>query len=211
MQKILLDYLAKAEGTIVHRNATETDITAPYGIYKTQHPEAQIFKAIDEDANKIGLNSDSTTWVQDDLDKLNESLDSSKMEQLAGIFYDTFLKDAHMILYPLECVITRFSLYVNSPKLANEVTQEAINLFIQNKFIKHNILVVDGAIGLNTNNALREVYNLSLRDNAWGYLFESYMLLMMSKNYAKLAASNQQKYLRYLNGWNNRLYTLASA
>jgi hypothetical protein len=49
------DIVGKFEGRVIHRNPTESDITAMYGIFRSAHPDAEIFKAIDEVAYKIGL------------------------------------------------------------------------------------------------------------------------------------------------------------
>ena len=213
MQRILLNYLAKAEGTQIIRNKTESDITAPYGIYKTMHPNADIFKEIDKIATKAGLSGDSKSWTKSNLDVLNEYVLKNNLSQtlkrLAAVFYDNYLEDAELNLYPQKAMITRFSLYTNSPKLANKATQDAINDFITNKLISHDLLTVDGDAGANTKQALKLIFDLCERDDNLGLLFESYMLLSMSKNYAKLAVLNHDRYLEYLNGWNNRLDKLA--
>jgi len=213
MQKILLNYLAHAEGTQIVRNTTESDITAPYGIYKSEHPSADIFKEIDKIAVKAGIHGDSKVWSKQSIKIINEYIAnnnlSQKLKNLASIFYDKYLEDANLGLYPPRAIIARFSLYTNSPKLANKATQDAINDFIKNKLIDSEILAVDGDAGENTNKALKLVYDLCERDENLGLLFEAYMLLSMSRNYAKLAVLDKNRYLVYLNGWNNRLDTLA--
>ncbi len=131
------------------------------------------------------------------------------MKILASSFYDDYLQDADLGAYPQKAIIARFSLYTNSPKLANKAAQEAINNFTSNKLIDSDILTVDGDAGANTKKALRLVFDACERDDNLGLLFESYMLLSMSKNYAKLAVLDSNRYLTYLNGWNNRLDALA--
>ena len=42
-KKVIMDYLAIAEGTTVHFNKGEDTITSPYGIYKASFPNAKIF------------------------------------------------------------------------------------------------------------------------------------------------------------------------
>lgn len=205
MTEKMMTYLGNAEGTKIHYNSSETDITTMYGIYKAAHPQASIFNLIDLIARNAGISNESSKWTHSDINTLNNYIiDNNLNESLeheAREFYDEFLKRLHLDKFPEEAQIAAFSLYTNSPKKGIMSVQSAINKFITNGFITNPILTVDGALGTKSASALDKIED--------GYLFEAYMLLEMSKQYSKLAVANSDKYLRYLNGWNNRLDSLA--
>jgi len=200
-----MQYLEHAEGNIVHHNDGESDITSPYGIYRKEHPEAAIFTEIDSVAHKLGIYQPSKEWSQSDIDAINQYIfnDNAKsiIKGLAANFYYQMTKPAHINDFPQDAQVAMFSMYINSPKRAKEACQMAINTFVKNKLIVNELLIVDGILGNKTITTLHKIHN--------GLLFESYMLLHMSSLYAKLAVSRPDKYLKYLNGWNNRLKYLA--
>ena len=102
-----------------------------------------------------------------------------------------------------------FSLHTNGPTLAWKSVQSAINKCIKNGLVNTSKLAVDGNPGNMTFGALKAVTAAVDSNPYGGLLFESYLLLEMSRQYEILAVANPDKYLRYLNGWNNRLAVLS--
>lgn len=207
-----MDYLAQAEGIKIHYNKNEIDITAPYGIYRAKNPDAKIFKRIDNIANKIGISLPSSSWNEQQIKMVNDYIEKHELRyefrELASEFYDSYLKDLDIEIFPKMSQIAVFSLYVNSPYLAIISIQTAINNFIYNELIDFNIIKVDGIFGPISKRAVKTI-TWTCQTKESGLLFEMYILLEMSRQYEKLAVSNPDKYLEYLNGWNNRLNKLA--
>jgi len=201
----IMRYLEHVEGDIIHHNAGESDITSPYGIYRKEHPEAAIFTEIDAVALKLGIYQKSSEWTQSDIDAINHYIHQGDikddLKELVAKFYYQMTKPAHINDFPQDAQVSMFSMYTNSPKRAKKACQTAINTFVKNNLIENEMLKVDGVFGSKTISALHKIHN--------GLLFESYMLLHMSSLYARLAVKKPKKYLRYLNGWNNRLKELS--
>ena len=200
----LMKYLGKAEGTTLHYNTSESDITTAYGIYRVAHPDAEIFKYIDRVADNIGITTKSKDWTTAEIDSIGIVLDDKNVLKLAEEFYTKFTLKAKLNEFPKEAQVAMFSMYTNSPKLAWKATQSAINKFESNELIDYKQQLVDGYPGETTYDGLE----LCTAANN-GSLFEAYMLLEMNRQYGKLAVSNPDKYLQYLNGWNNRMEALA--
>ena len=205
----LLEYLAKAEGTELHYNEGEVDITAPYGIYRKPYPNANIFKYIDGVARSLGIEVPSREWTEEEVLLIDNALDMQKINELAMEFYIGYAKGARLDMLPAESQVAMFSLYTNSPKLAWKAVQSALNKFVKNGWLEFRLQAVDGAYGKSTEEGLQELLKIAESNSGYGYIFEAYMLLEMSQEYAKLAVSNPDKYLKYLNGWNNRVEALA--
>ena len=195
--KVIMDYLGVAEGTTIHRNKTEGDITSPYGIYRVAFPDAEIFKYIDKVADKW---SDSVDWDESDIEEVNAGLDQDEVLRLATEFYVGFLKGAHIELFPEEVRVTAMSLYVNSPKNMWKAVQEALlNLQKSGRLDSSLTLsVVDGGYGEKTRVGLESARGL-------GMTLEDNILLAMSNRYISLWKGNQAKFSPYLMGWSNRL------
>lgn len=211
--KELMNYLAKAEGTEIHRNSTESDITTGYGIYRAEHPKALIFEEIDIIASHLYLDSNSKNWSKSDLALLNKHIHQNnlqdKLKDLATDFYKDYMSDIKIDSFPPACQVAVFSMYTNGPLLAVKSIQDSINTMNSNGFIDYIEQSVDGVIGSKTLNGIIEVSKISEKDDTFSYLFEQIMLLNMSRQYSRLAVAKPDKYLKYLNGWENRLQYLS--
>jgi len=208
--KEVIAYLAKAEGTTVHRLKDEKDITAPYGIYRHAHPNAEIFKYLDNTAIALDIDEDSSKWSRSDIYEINDflSTESEDIEELASDFYEEYLKPAHLELFPPLCRVAMFSMYTNSPKNAwKSVQQSLLDVDKNNLGNNDDLSIVDGSFGRKTERGIIDVVQ-SL--NKQGHLyFETLMLSNMKTLYIRLAISNPDKYLKYLKGWDNRMNLLA--
>lgn len=205
----LLDYIYSVEGDKIHYNSTEEDITSPGGIYRFKHSNAKIFEYIDSVAASSEIYTKSNEWSKEDLNVINNNLDMIKVNELVMDFYTEYNKGAYLELFTPLVQTTVFSLYTNSPINAWKSIQSAINKFCTNDIIDYDIQVVDGKPGKKTFKGLEAINEVCYDCSELELLFESYILLEMSKIYAKLAVSNPDKFLIYLNGWNNRLDFLA--
>lgn len=201
----ILNYLAKAEGTEIHRNSTEADITTPYGIYRESHPDAAIFKYIDTVAQSIGIKTKSETWDQVTLDRVNKAMDRNEIARLALEFYNDFMTKLHLDIFTEQSQLAAFSLYTNGPLIFWKSVQATINKFTTNGWIDYIKQGVDGDYGRKTSNGLVLIQELCHKNNLYGYIFEGYMISHMQLEYARLAVANPAKFLKYLNGWNNRV------
>lgn len=204
----LLNYLEEAEGIKIHYLEGEKDITAPYGIYKYSHPNANIFKYIDQIALTKGITKDSKYWNESEIATINKAIDKETIKKYAKEFYEEYLKDAHLDLFPDLCKIAMFSMFTNSRKKAwKAVQQSLIDIKKTGSMIFESPLSrADGDFGTKTAKALSVVkfYN--------GYAplyFETLMLSNMKSQYIRLAAKNPDKYLKFLKGWDNRMNALS--
>lgn len=213
MTKELYEHLRIVEGTKLHRNDRESDITTMCGIYRTEHPNAVIFTVIDTFAKMADVYSPSSHWSDEEIERVDATLKANVTEEelfsIISDFYDDYTKGAHIDSMPVQASVAMFSMYTNSPKYSSMSAQGAYNMFVKNGFINGPILKVDGALGNYSVNAFRTVTQAATANPALGYLFESYLLLSMSKYYAKLIKNNPDKYLINANGWSNRLIALA--
>ena len=208
--KQVLEYLAKAEGTDIVYLQNEKDITAPYGIYRHAHPDAEIFKFIDSVARSIGIEHKSNQWDIGKVKRVNTALVGmqDEIDKLVSEFYEEYLKPAHLELFPPLCRVAMFSMYTNSPKNAwKSVQQSLIDVDKNNLGNNDDLSIVDGSFGRKTERGIIDVVQ-SL--NKQGHLyFETLMLSNMKTLYIRLAMSNPDKYLKYLKGWDNRMNLLA--
>lgn len=204
MEKFL-KYLAKAEGTEIHRNSTESDITSPYGIYREQHPKASIFKYIDHVANSNGITKPSASWSSSDIAKVNAKLDMGKINEHATEFYNDFITKLHLDIFTEESKLAAFSLYTNGPLIFWKSVQATINKFNSNGWIDYIKQGVDGEYGKRTRDGLLLIQEICTENKLYGHIFEGYMISHMQLEYARLAAANPAKFLKHLNGWNNRV------
>ena len=193
----VLDYLNVAEGSTLHYNSGELDITAPYGIYRHAHPDAKIFKYIDEVALTIGITSASSHWTNAVVTSVDNRLDSAMIRELACEFYEDYLSGAHLELFPEECKVAMMSMYTNSPKLAWKAVQRT--LIALNKSGKlgvrpEQLSKVDGSFGSKTSVALKLV-----KEQVDPMYLETMMLFKMLCEYVELGNA------KYLNGWKNRM------
>lgn len=194
--ELFVKKLSNVEGTIVHRNKNEKDITSPYGIYRYTQPKASIFNYIDQVANEIGITNPSTIWSSEDIDRVNKSLDSDKVFELAVDFYKTFTPlDLDSI--DINIAYAYFNIYTNSPKCANSAMQSTCNKFGES-------LKVDGIIGKMSKLSIENVLNSDINTKEFLYLF----LLACKDYYINITVSSPNNYIQYLKGWNNRVNAL---
>jgi hypothetical protein len=182
--------LGQLEGINLHRNKTEEDITAPYGIYRYAHPNAEIFKYIDSVARDLGIRGESKEWTTEEIEEINERLNSNIIRDAAIAFYRGFLNDIEL---PSEIMLS----YVNSPYLTMKAVQQSIINFQNQDLITKDFVPspVDGIWGKKTKKGL------SLIENHLHFLSE--FKSNMKTQYVQLALSKQN--FIYLRGWINRL------
>lgn len=213
MTPYLITHLEKVEGTKVHRNPTEADITSPYGIYKLNFPTEPIFDYINQIAKEVGVIKPSQQWNQTDLDYINQNIEQTNrlpyIKKLAESFYDRYTRNLPLDKLPELCQVTAFSLYVNSSANASKAIQMACNSLIKNYSLSIAPLSEDGVLGYSSQSALETITRFIGKSKEGALYFESLILLHMSKIYAELAVANPNKYLVYLRGWNNRLEALS--
>ena len=210
--KVILDYLEKAEGALIHYNEGEEDITAPYGIYRVAHPDARIFKVIDGTAREVGILYDSSEWTTNVVNKINSYIDNNIVLQaeIYGAveeFYNEYLNGAHLDMFPDECKIAMMSMYTNSNKGAWKAVQEALITLAKNDKLQikmEDLSTVDGYYGSKTAKALSKI-------DADPLYFETLLLLGMLDYYVELWYKNPNKYGKYLRGWKERMIRLSNA
>lgn len=204
----ILEYLAKAEGTRIHKHKNELDITAPYGIYRYAHPGAEIFRLIDELAGSVKVYAESKDWTEYDIDKVNKVLRGYEKEvrQAAYKFYKKYLATVNLDKFPKPLRLVFFSLYVLSPNTAIRVLQKAIRQAIPLGIIidtnLRDVSTVDGRYGNKTEKSLSFI-----PEN--GIMVIKLLIMSNAKTYlTKIASDNPDKYLLNLKGWFNRLDNL---
>ncbi len=209
--KTLLEHLRIAEGDTVHYLDGEKDITAPYGIYKYAHPDAKIFHYIEEIADVMSVDKKSAYWHDKDLEKVNATIDTIHIKNLASEFYEEYLKNAHLELFPNDCKVAMFDMYTNSPKGAWWSVQESIKqMKSTGKIIfEKSISKSDGSFGQKTDDAL---YNILVQVDGTkfgGVYFETMMISNMRVYYDKII-DNNEALEKFEKGWNNRMSHLQS-
>lgn len=197
--KEIMKYLADKEGTKIHFNQGEEDVTLPYGIYMKY--DSEIYKyltrlSIKETQEKISVKN---------MDYVNKIMDNELVYELAKEFYREFYKKAYTNAFPEDCFLTRISTYTLSPVNSNRAVQLAINDFITNKLISIPKLETEKGIFGNKTKASLYAVNKMLRINDHSLLFESYIVCNFQNIVDELVIDNPDKYLKYLKGWNNRL------
>jgi len=210
--KVILDYLREAEGSQIHYNNGEDDITAPYGIYRVAHPDAKIFKVIDGIARWAGILYDSSEWTTNVINRINGYIKNNVVMQAEVYeaveeFYKDYLKGAHLDMFTDECKIAMMSMYTNSNKGAWKAVQGALITLVKNDKLQvkmEDLSTVDGYYGSKTAKALSKV-------DVDPLYFEALMLLGMLDYYVELWYKNPSKYGKYLRGWKERMVKLSNA
>lgn len=223
--KFFLDYLKDAEGIKLERNSGEADITAPLGVYRKDHPEADVFSYIDSVAKSI-TTAPSNTWSPDVIKAVNAKLDSDVCYYLAYLFYKKFLAGANLSALHNETTITVASLYTNGPKAVNKSIQLAINFMMNKgvvKSVKGSNVGVDGAISP-TGETIKELVNIKNYVPELDYsdpeavkqyingmvnlVFDLSIMTMMKTQYIDLDQADEARYHKFLDGWDNRVNNL---
>lgn len=199
----ILDLLKGEEGGYIHRNSSEEDITNGYGIYRFQHPKAQVWAYIDNCAKSLGITSPSKTWTQIQIDSINHIINPEMDRYYSYVFYSSFFKNtglefSHKLVAP-----TVISLYTNGNKLYNLSLQRALNAMIKDGNIKCAKLVEDGVVGPKTLNVFKEISTKG--GNVLNEKLKLLILLYAKTYYTNLVASKPNEYLRYAKGWDQRV------
>ena len=185
----LLNYLALAEGKEVHRNEGEDDITSPYGIYKKVYPNEEIFKYLDNVAEEIGIYKDSSEWTQEDIDKINASMNIEIVKLYVKSFYVKYLKNTPYNILPNECKLAFFSMYTNSKTKAIKALQQSIiDMYKTLNLSTSKLSIVDGSYGAKTEMSIRMLVNK--KDKYLYYWLETLMISNMKTQYIRLVISH---------------------
>lgn len=198
----LVGLLKKVEGDKIHYNKGESDITSAYGIYRYQQPQAKIFNYIDTVAKDLGISKPSHEWGKEEIDLVNNNIDKEEEFNLAVDFYKTF---THLDLdqLGLELSYAYFNIFANTPKGANKAMQATINSLINNNKLDYKLLDVDGVLGPKSKKLIYDLVK-NYSDKELKLMF----LVHANEHYITLAVKSSEKYLKYLNGWYQRIKNL---
>ena len=188
LKDLIMEYLAEAEGTTVHKNSGERYITAPYGIYYGAHPQADIFKLLDKIGKANGIKYDV------DIDKINKIIKDE---------YEEEIKTAAWNFYMSEMVNRKLFTAVGK-KSGLSIFSNSVNagVTVGNKSVQRAVGVIeDGIIGSQTMKAINEYKYSDDKMN-------QDILKYMEGFYKSLVEQDPAKYYRFLNGWMNRLKRL---
>lgn len=186
----IMNYLARYEGTIIHWNRTETNMTTPYGIYRKSFPNAVIFKYIDA----LSVKYTGRVIRRRDLrqiGKLNNSLtrnERRRIKDMAWDFYlNNFMNPEVTDMLDGKEGMSFFSISVNGGRGRGiKSLYSATKLKLKNR-------VSD--VLLNKISELKRKH-ISLNDGMLDYMLNFYKYLIRK---------NPNKYGRYRNGWFSRL------
>lgn len=211
----ILDYLAQAEGLELHRNETEDDITSPYGIYKSIHPNEEIFNYIKTIGEDFGFPKNTRDWSKENINTFNELMSynqsiQTEIRNLARIFYLEYYSSIHLDLFPEEAQLAFISMYTTTTKHSKIAVQKTLQEIHKNGFINTKITDFDGIFGkIETIPALKESQQIYKKEGLfYGLWFEQKMITQMILHYDKLAIENPQEYKRYYKGWRDRMLIL---
>lgn len=193
----LIAYLDTAEGSSIHKNKTESDVTAFYGVYRKYHSSFEGWHWLDDIAEIFNLDYRNNYKDRKELNHLIQTRDNLRRmyNEYSELFHKRNMKKMHLGQFPsTKTALTYFSLTTNAgKKRATKVLQESLN----NLNIRTTI---DGDFGPNTLKNLLMVVDARALNEA--------MLKNMQRFYDRLIARNPDKYAIYKNGWTNRLNSL---
>lgn len=212
--KDILRKLRQAEGGRLHKNSGEEDITTGYGIYRHAYPNDEVFKYVDQVAASLGINKPSKTWTNEEIKKVDNMMDDEIELDYSLSFYETYFKGLEFEnMFP--CLVYPFAnIYTNSRKKAIESLQRSCNHYVKISYIaplfpNWKDIDTDGLIGPATRNAIKEITKVvtATKDNpeVYGNLFLYLFLSDVKSEYIDLAVANPNKYVKFLNGWDNRV------
>ncbi len=192
-KELILNYLASAEGLVIHWNRKESNYTSPYGVYKKSFPHAKVIKYIDSLFHKYKLNI--TRKNSKLINTYLTLIERTTIRELAYSFYvnefmnqkvDSVLKNKRL----KKTRLSYFSISVNGGVgRGNKALQTGLNV------------TVDGGIG---NQTLSVLNAFNGKDN----LLNVKLLNYMKDFYDYLIRRNFNKYGINKNGWYNRLRKL---
>ena len=197
----LIEYLEVTEGSKIHRNKTEEDITAFYGVYRYANPTFKGWVWLDFVSEISNLKDYRTNKKTRAL--LNKVIFSNKYYSeyysiLSKRFHRANMSEMYLDRFPnSKTAITYFSLVTNAGiNRASKVLQESLNnlglgleIEIDGNFGDESVIILDKV----TNS---EKLNKKMLEN-------------MQDFYDHLIKKNPSKYSIYKNGWANRLKALA--
>ena len=198
-----MDYLAKAEGSLIHYNNGERDITLPYGLYLQN--KSNLYHYIVELGESEGITTPTSSWSKDDISIVNELVEKSAygVRQLAKEFYMEFMRKAHLDLYPDACKDVIYSLYINSPKYSTMAVQRSIRNMVKSKRLDlnlHETSIEDGGWGTKTRKSLELIMK---QNKEFSWYFEEAIINNMEDIYEEIADTDSEK--KNLKGWKNRV------
>lgn len=201
----LVDKLYIAEGSTLHMNKNEKDITSAGGIYRYAHPDAKIWSYVDEVARSIGITSRSNIWTNDEIIRIDTALDKNKIKELVCQFYEGYTRGAKLELFPSKLAYTLFNIYANTPYGYWVAVQETIidmNEIGVINLPKDKVSIADGKPGSKTYESISAITKLDNKDLKY---FQALLCSNMKSWYVKLMVSNPDKYLAVVKGWINRM------
>lgn len=208
---VFLDHVKESEGGYIHRNKKESDITNSYGIYRGRPAGAAMTDLWDyiEDVGSSITTSPTNQWSGATIATVEALLDDKVEKYLSYKFYEKYLKGARLELFPRELVLIMSNLYTNSPKGAWMSVQEALRDISKDGILPiplSDLSIVDGDFGNKTRDSLLEFMRIA--DWKDKIIFRKAILLAMKTYYSNLIASNADKFLINIRGWNNRVEEL---
>ena len=216
--EVLLKYINELEGSKLHRNKNEHDVTNAYGIYRYQHPKDPIWNYIDSIAASV-TRAPSHAWDSKMITSIDAKINKATDLELSYNFYKKYLGALDITQYPEDLVVSVVTCFVNTQDGTWKALQEALNdchkynlfTFIPPKMQPNgNILLVDGKFGNTSKGALKAyVDNLKTKDvetqRLYNIIFKNCMLLYMKTHYAELAINRTEDFIGVLKGWCNRV------
>lgn len=195
----LIDYLAIAEGSSIHRNKTEKDVTAFYGVYRLYNKKFEGWWWLDDVANENGFADYRTNRTSmKALSKLihKDPILWNAYQAISTMFHRRNMTKMKLNKFPSsKTALTFFSLVTNAGK------KRAVKT-MQRALTEIGIPTTDdGAFGPGTARNLGKVKDAEKLNKL--------ILKHMQKFYDYLTTSNPKKYGIYAKGWKNRLKALA--
>jgi len=189
----ILEYLGRAEGTVIHWNRRESAYTSPYGVYKKSFPNSKIIKYIDSLFKKYALRETPGNAI-----KLNYLLSNDEKEQIRILAYAFYVK--HFLDKKLNAIFEEMKFYNSALTFfSNSVNGgKARGVKVLQKALK---LKADGILGKKTRTAVRTFKGSD-------EILNQLMLAEMYHFYNRLIKNNPKRYARFKRGWYNRLKNL---
>ena len=209
--KKLLDNLKEAEGGDLHRNSNELDVTNGWGVYRGKGL-GRNFKPLWDHIESVAVeisSEPSNQWSKNECELIDNLLDKEIEEKLSYLFYKDYFKNAHLDLFHKDLVILMSNLYTNSPEGAWMSVQEGLRDIVNDGILPipmNDMSIVDGDYGRKTRDALIKFKEIADRKDV--IILKKSILLAMKSYYIDLSVGNPDKFLRYLNGWDNRMEDL---
>jgi len=186
----IMSYLARYEGTVIHWNRGETNITTPYGIYRKSFPNAKIFKYIDMLSKKYTGKVIRRRNMRQ-IKILNNSMSKNERKRIydmAWVFYVNNFMDARITdMLNNKEAMSFFSISVNGGKGRGvKSIHSAVKLKLSSR-VSTNLLVTI---------ARQKNMGKDLNNGMLDYMLAFYKTLIKNKPW---------KFARFKNGWFSRI------